>query len=155
VPNIQLVIAGDGDDRPRLEALAQESGVQEQVFFLGSLPASSSELLYSYSNCEIFALPSKGEGFGLVFLEAMAFGKPVIGGAHGGTPDVIEDGVTGYLVKHGDVGQLANVLTGLLTDPQLRNAMGARARERVRTHYLFRSFADQLERALCPPAAQA
>ncbi len=154
VPNVQFVIAGDGDDRPRLQALAREFGVEEQVFFLGSLPASSSELLYSYSNCEIFALPSKGEGFGLVFLEAMAFGKPVVGGAHGGTLDVIEDGVTGYLVRHGDVGQLASVLTGLLTDSQLRNDMGARARERVRTHYLFESFANELERVLYSPAAK-
>jgi glycosyltransferase involved in cell wall biosynthesis len=154
VPDVQFVIAGDGDDRPRLQALARESGVEDQVFFLGSLPASSSELLYSYSNCEIFALPSKGEGFGLVFLEAMAFGKPVVGGAHGGTPDVIQDGVTGYLVKHGDVGQLACVLTGLLTDPDLRNNMGARARERVRTHYLFESFANELERVLYSPAAK-
>jgi phosphatidylinositol alpha-1,6-mannosyltransferase len=151
VPDVQFVIAGDGDDRPRLESLARESGVAERVFFLGSLPAASPELLYSYSNCEIFALPSKGEGFGLVFLEAMAFGKPVVGGAHGGTLDVIQDGVTGYLVSHGDVNRLAGVLTKLLTDDQLRNDMGARARERVRTHYLFESFAAELERVLYSP----
>ena len=152
VPNVQFVVAGDGDDRPRLEKLARESGVAERVIFLGSLPAASSELQFSYSNCEIFALPSKGEGFGLVFLEAMAFGKPVVGGAHGGTLDVIQDGITGFLVSHGNVDQLANALTNLLTNDQLRNEMGERARERVRTQYLFGNFASELERVLRSPA---
>jgi len=153
VPDVQFVIAGDGDDRPRLEQLARKSGVSELVVFLGSLPASSSELQYAYSNCEIFALPSKGEGFGLVFLEAMAFGKPVIGGAHGGTLDVIQEGVTGYLVTHGNVDQLADALTHLLTDDRLRDEMGERAKERVRTHYLFENFAGELERVLGSPVA--
>jgi phenylalanine-4-hydroxylase len=61
----------------------------------------------AYDACELFALPSGGEGFGLVFLEAMSHGKPVIGGAHGGTPETIEEGISGYLVQHGDVAQLA------------------------------------------------
>src|SRR5919106_814623 len=85
-------------------------------------------------------MPSSGEGFGLVFLEAMAFGKPVVGGAHGGTLDIIEDGVTGYLVSHSDVDRLAQVLERLLADDGLRKQIGRRAQERIREAYLFEHF---------------
>ncbi len=68
--------------------------------------STDSELAACYAAAEVFALPSRGEGFGLVYLEAMARGKPVIGGAHGGAPEVIQDGVTGYVVQHGDTLQL-------------------------------------------------
>ena len=61
-------------------------------------------------------MPSRGEGFGFVYLEAMARGKPVIGGAHGGAPEVIQDGVTGYLVPHGDPVQLATAIDTLLSE---------------------------------------
>jgi len=90
--NAQLAAVGEGDDREWLEDLAKENGVRRHVHFVSGL--SYSELAACYAHCEIFALPSKGEGFGLVYLEAMACGKPVIGGAHGGAPEVIEDGKT-------------------------------------------------------------
>jgi glycosyltransferase involved in cell wall biosynthesis len=88
-PELQLAIAGQGDDRQWLEELAQQNGVKRHVHFLSGL--SYTQLATCYAACEIFALPSRGEGFGLVYLEAMARGKPVIGGAHGGAPEVIED----------------------------------------------------------------
>ena len=83
-PDTSLVLVGDGDDRPRLEHLARDLGVSEHAHFLFGL--TPEQLFACYANCDIFALPSRGEGFGLVFLEAMAHGKPVIGGAHGGIP---------------------------------------------------------------------
>ena len=104
-PELQLAAVGEGDDRAWLEDLAEETGVQRHVHFLSGL--SYAELAACYAHCEMFALPSKGEGFGLVYLEAMACGKPVIGGAHGGAPEVIDDGKTGYLVPHGDTALLA------------------------------------------------
>jgi glycosyltransferase involved in cell wall biosynthesis len=101
-----------------------------------------------YAHCNVFALPSRGEGFGLVFLEAMAHGKPVIGGAHGGTPDVVEDGVTGLLVPHGDVALLSGALESLLTDPARASAMGERGRESVQTAYTFEQFQLGLTRTM-------
>jgi phosphatidylinositol alpha-1,6-mannosyltransferase len=141
-PDACLVLVGEGQDRPRLEELAQATGVADQTRFLYGL--SQEELFACYAHCDVFALPSRGEGFGLVFLEAMAHGKPVIGGAHGGTPDVVEDGVTGLLVPHGDVTQLARAIESLLTDPARAIKMGERGRERIRAMYTFERFRSRL-----------
>lgn len=141
-----LVVVGDGDDRPRLEALARAQGVAHRVHFSGALERD--ELVACYQHCDIFALPSKGEGFGLVFLEAMAFGKPVVGGAHGGTLDIIEHGSNGFLVPHGEVEQLAATLLRLLAEPALCAEVGRRAREHVAQHYLFPQFAARLHAIL-------
>jgi phosphatidylinositol alpha-1,6-mannosyltransferase len=143
VPDVQYVVVGDGDDRPRLERLSREAGVADCVHFLGRLEAP--ELKACYRNCDAFVLPSKGEGFGLVFLEAMAYGKPVVGGAHGGTLDVIEDGKTGFLVSHGDVQGLARVLEKLLLDAQLRRRLGEQGRARVLNQFCFDDFQARLE----------
>jgi len=145
-PELQLVMAGEGDDRAWLEDLAEKSGVQRHVHFLTGL--SYAELAACYFNCEIFALPSRGEGFGLVYLEAMARGKPVIGGAHGGAPEVIEDGVTGYLVQHGDAVQLATSIETLLSDPALAAEMGARGRKRVEREFRFSVFSRSVKKIL-------
>jgi glycosyltransferase involved in cell wall biosynthesis len=138
VPDVSLIVIGDGPDGARLKRVAEECGVGARVHFLGSV--SSQTLAAAYRRCDVFALPSRKEGFGLVFVEAMAFGKPVVGGAHGGTPDIIEDGVTGFLVCHGDVDKLTQALERLLTDERLRREMGRWAQERVRNRYLFEHF---------------
>lgn len=143
VPGARLVAVGGGPDRARLEQLSQDAGVAAQVVFLGGL--TQAELFACYAHCDVFAMPSGGEGFGLVFLEAMAQGKPVIGGAHGGTPEVVADGVTGLLVSHGDVERLSAALQTLLTDTNRANAMGLRGRERVRAAYTFERFREGLE----------
>jgi phosphatidylinositol alpha-1,6-mannosyltransferase len=145
-PELQLVLAGSGDDRAWLEDLAEQSGVNRHVHFLSDL--SSAELAACYAACEIFALPSRGEGFGLVYLEAMARGKPVIGGAHGGAPEIIEDGVTGYLVPHGDAVQLATSIEALLADPVHAKEMGARGRQRAENEFRFNVFAKSLKKIL-------
>jgi phosphatidylinositol alpha-1,6-mannosyltransferase len=145
-PEVQLALAGAGDDRAWLEELTEKNGVLRHVHFLGGL--SSAELAACYSACEIFALPSRGEGFGLVYLEAMARGKPVIGGAHGGAPEIIEDGVTGYLVPHGDPIQLATSIEALLADPAHARDMGARGRQRVEHEFRFSVFAKSLKKIL-------
>jgi phosphatidyl-myo-inositol dimannoside synthase len=145
-PEIQLVFVGAGDDRAWLEDLAEQTGVNRHVHFLTGL--TYSEIAACYAACEIFALPSRGEGFGLVYLEAMACGKPVIGGLHGGAPEVIQDGVTGYLVPHGDPIQLATSLETLLADPLHAKEMGARAKQRAEHEFRFNVFAKSLKKIL-------
>jgi len=145
-PEVQLVAVGEGDDRHWLENLAAEHGVQRHVhLFSGLAPA---QIAACYAACEVFALPSRGEGFGLVYLEAMASGKPVIGGSHGGAPEVIEDGLTGYLVSHGDVAQLVAALDSLLHEPELGRQMGAKGKARVESAFRFQTFAKSLRKIL-------
>lgn len=145
-PEVQLVMVGEGDDKDWLVNLAEKNGVRSHVHFLSGL--SYAELASCYSACEIFALPSRAEGFGLVYLEAMACAKPVIGGAHGGAPEVIIDGVTGYLVQHGDPVQLAVSVETLLSDPALAREMGARGCQRVEHEFRFSVFAKSLKKIL-------
>lgn len=158
VPAVVYEVVGDGDDRPRLEELARQEGVADAVRFLGRLDADA--LAAAYARCSLFAMPSEKEGFGIVFLEAAFFGKPSIGGRHGGTPEVIEDGVTGYLVSRGDVAGLTDVAVRLLVDSNLRGAMGEAARVAVRQRFSYTVFRRSLARALCgnagagPPAPE-
>jgi phosphatidyl-myo-inositol dimannoside synthase len=142
VPGAFLVLVGNGNDTPRLEQLASDHGVSERTHFLRGV--TQDELFACYAACDVFALPSSGEGFGLVFLEAMAHGKPAIGGAHGGTPDVIEEGVTGLLVPHGNIAALAEALESLLANPARAAEMGARGRERVERTFSFEQFQARL-----------
>lgn len=145
-PDASLVLVGDGDDRPRLQHLARDLGVSERTHFLHGL--TPEQLSACYANCHVFALPSSGEGFGLVFLEAMAHAKPVIGGAHGGIPDIAEDGVTGLLVPHGDVERLAQALESLFSNPNIAREMGARGRDRLAKKFSFAQFQTQLTQIL-------
>jgi len=145
-PDVELVMIGAGDDREWLVNLARDSGVGRHVHFLAGI--SYPELSASYAAAEVFALPSRGEGFGFVYLEAMARGKPVIGGAHGGAPEVIRDGVTGYLVQHGDTEQLVTSIDALLSNPELAREMGARGRERVEKEFRFNVFAKAFKKIL-------
>lgn len=93
--NILYVIAGDGDDRPRLEAACRAAGVEHRVRFLGNVrPADLPDL---YRSADLFCLPSTGEGFGIVFLEAMACGTPALGLNKGGAPDALGDGELGRM----------------------------------------------------------
>lgn len=146
VPNLHLVAVGDGDDRPRLEKLAAQLGIAGQVRWLTRVSAAELAALYAHS--DVFALPSSGEGFGFVFLEAMALGKAVVGGAHGGITDLIEDGITGFLVNQNEGARLADVLHRLLANEPLRQEMGRRARDNVLRRHRFENFQVELGNAL-------
>ena len=138
-PEVQLVLAGGGDDRERIRALALELGVGARVFLPGSVPAA--ELARLYELCYAFALPSRQEGFGLVYVEAMSRGKACIGCHAQGAEDVIVDGETGFLI-HSDGSELRDVLRRLLGDAVLSARLGQRGRER----YLERFTATQHQR---------
>ncbi|HZP34542.1 MAG TPA: glycosyltransferase family 4 protein [Candidatus Acidoferrales bacterium] len=141
-PDVQLAAVGEGTDLPRLRALARESGASDHIHFLPFIVHD--QLPNAYDACEIFAMPSRGEGFGLVFIEAMARARPAIGGAHGGTPDVIDDGKTGFLVSYGDVNQLVDRLKRLLASERLRREMGVAALDKVKHEFTFTRFSSDL-----------
>jgi phosphatidylinositol alpha-1,6-mannosyltransferase len=114
-PEAIYIIVGDGDDRPRLEALAEEVRVQEQVHFAGPVPAK--ELPDYYRLADLLVMPSTGEGFGIVFLEAMASGVDVIGGNSDGSVDALCDGVLGTLVDPDNCEELASAISAGLERP--------------------------------------
>jgi glycosyltransferase involved in cell wall biosynthesis len=135
VPNVEFLVAGK--DRPEGPG-GQLFGdyfrtaygpFAKHVKFLGFVP--DDELLRLYQQCDIFAVPSNYESFGLVFLEAMSWGKPVIGCRAGGMPEVIADGETGYLLEPGDVAGLAALLARLCRDGDARERLGRAARQRA------------------------
>ncbi len=135
---LEYRIVGSGDDVPRLRALAEELGVSGCVKFLGA--ASDEALREQYRECSLFVMPSNEEGFGIVFLEAMAYGKPVIGGANGGTPSVVKDEETGLLVEGSDVARITESITRLLSDAELRERYGRAGHERLLNEFSFERF---------------
>jgi glycosyltransferase involved in cell wall biosynthesis len=145
-PGARFRIVGRGSDKPRLVDLVSELGLGERVIFEEDL--SDEELISRYRDCSVFVLPSGQEGFGIVFLEAMRFAKPCIGGAEGGTPDVIVDGETGFLVPFGDLRALEGALERLLSDPGLRTRMGHAGRRRLELEFTFERFRERLDRHL-------
>jgi len=145
-PDAHLVLVGQGDDLTRLQDLARQSGEAQRIHFLTQL--SRRELAACYARAELFALPSTGEGFGLVFLEAMAFEKAVIGAPFGGIPDIIDDGKNGILVDPRNLASLAGALRTLLSNDELRREMGKRAGEIVRSRYGFDRFQHEWESLL-------
>jgi glycosyltransferase involved in cell wall biosynthesis len=154
-PKVVYVIVGDGDDRPRLESLVRELGVADHVVFMGKI--NDSELVALYQRSEVFVLPArtvldsrnpKGEGFGIVFLEAMAFGKPVIGPNDGAPAEIIRDGQTGFLVDPEDSTAVAEALSTLLANPAVALAMGKAGRNYVTANYSYVAFRDKLREVL-------
>ncbi len=111
--DLRYLVVGDGDDRPRLEALAEELGVREMVIFAGKVPAE--ELCDHYNLCDVFAMPSTGEGFGIVFLEALACGKPVIAGNKDASRDAVLDGELGVLIDPDDPRELLEAIVTILS----------------------------------------
>lgn len=120
----RLVLVGEGPERPRALAHATELGLREHVLFLGR-HAAVEELL---SCADLFLLPSETESFGLAALEAMASGAPVVASRTGGLPEVVEDGVTGYLLPVGDTEAMAEAGVRILCDEALHERMSAAGR---------------------------
>ena len=114
-PDTIYLIVGDGDDRPRLESLAVECGVAKNVQFAGLVPPE--ELPHYFRLADVFVLPSTGEGFGIVFLEAMATGVRVIGGSQDGSRDALCDGALGTLVDPENAEELTSAILAALDDP--------------------------------------
>jgi glycosyltransferase involved in cell wall biosynthesis len=105
VPNARYLLVGKGSDQTRIEKLIAETGVQDAVILAGFVP--DEELAEHYNLCDIFAMPSRAEGFGIVYLEALACGKPVLAGNKDGSRDALADGELGLLVDPDDTAGIA------------------------------------------------
>jgi glycosyltransferase involved in cell wall biosynthesis len=154
-PRARLDIVGDGTGAAALRHAAWQSGLSAigAVKFWGQLP--NHELLERYRQCTVFAMPSKGEGFGLVYLEAMASGKACVASHNDAASEVVLDRMTGRLVPYGNRAALLEVLTDLLADPVQRTELGQAGRKRVLTHFLEPQFGHRLWSALGLPPAPA
>ncbi len=151
VSNVRLEIVGDGPDKARLQQLATESGVTENVEFLGTVSDTERDAAYARAWC--FAMPARDErgdveGFGIVYLEAAMAGLPVVGGKGSGAEDAIVDGVTGFVVDGNDEAAIADAVIALLSDPVRANAMGAAGRSRARSQYTWRHNAVSMAREI-------
>lgn len=130
--HVRLHVVGVGPELARLQALARRLGLAERVAFLGHV--SRARLVAEYRRCALFCLPSRQEGFGIVYLEAMAAGKAVVACRAAAVPEVVEHGVTGLLVNPGDPLALAAALADLLDDPLRRAALGEAGAARARRY---------------------
>ncbi len=142
VPDARLVIAGGGDDRSRLEAKAAALGVADQVFFTGFV--SEATLAVLYERAALLAMPSRGEGFGLVYLEAMRAGRPCLAARGTAAAEVVVDGETGLLVNPEDGQELAAALAQLLGAPEIGRRMGAAGKIRWERDFSYARFRDRL-----------
>ena len=141
VPDAVLMIVGDGPTAPNLRALVARLGIERHVVFTGQrsdIPSINQAL-------DVAVMPSTGqEAFGLIALEAMLSGRPVVAFDSPGVRDLIEDGKSGYLVERFDLATLARRIVALLTNTDLRAAMGAAARARAMTFTLDRHVARMI-----------
>jgi glycosyltransferase involved in cell wall biosynthesis len=126
VPDVRLRVVGDHPTRPAMEALARRLGVHARVTFAGLVAHEALGGLFLQAR--VLALPSEVEGFGITLLEAMHCGLPVIASTEGGGEELVEQGVTGFLVQPGDVSQLAARLRELLLDDALAGRLGQAGR---------------------------
>lgn len=146
VPQVQLIVAGEGDDLNRLKALARERGSGEAVLFTGF---AAPELLTAlFARCRMFAMPSRGEGFGLVYLEAMRFAKPCVASRVDGGMEVVDDGVTGLHVDPDDPDELRAAILRLMHDDRLAARLGRAGREKLDRCYRFEHFRHRLQARL-------
>ena len=139
-PGTKLRIVGRGDDRPRLQQLVRDHRLEASVEFAGYI--DDRQLRHEFARCTLFALPSQKEGFGLVFLEAMAHGKPCVAAAAGGSPEVITS-ESGVLVPYGDVPALAEACAKALVTNWDPAAIRACARR-----FSYSEFRDHLARLI-------
>ncbi len=142
-PDLKIVLAGDGFERPELARLAAELGIASDVTFLGWVP--NVQLPQYYRAAAVSVIPSLEEGFGIPAAEAMGCEVAVVASDAGGLPEVVENGVTGIVVPRGDAKALAQAIGSLLADPQRRRVMGQAGRERALRLFDWDRSAQQFE----------
>jgi len=141
-PQLRCRIIGEGPDRGRLEAVVRELAIEQHVQFVAR--ESRSKVAESMRRSSIFALASRNEGLGCVYLEAMSCGKPVIGCRGQGIDEVIEHGTNGLLIPAGGLAELEAGLSALLGSSELRGRFGAAARQTILDRFTLAHQAEQL-----------
>lgn len=150
VEGAELTIIGSGDLEQELKEAVYKSGMQDRVHFLGSV--DEERLSKAFADCDVFVLPSvaKSEAFGLVQIEAMAYGKPVINtNLPSGVPYVSVDGITGLTVPPADVDALTKAMQWMVVHDSERREMGIKARERVKECYQMQEMLDKIYAIYC------
>ncbi len=141
IPKVEFLLVGDGPLRNHYEKLTHALDMKEKIHFLGVRNDAPAIL----SNLSISVLSSTSEGLSNVILESMAAGKPVIATNVGGSREIVEGGVTGYLVPPGDSQAMAKAITELLQDPDKAKAMGAAGRKRVGEKFSIKAMVESHE----------
>lgn len=137
-PNVHYLIVGDGELRGELERMIADAGLEQWITIVGKV--SDADLLRYFQLCDLFVMPNRTmpdgdtEGFGLVFREANACGKPVVGGRAGGAVEAVEDGVSGLLVDGYNPDEIAAAIEAILGDPVLAQRLGAGGLQLARHH---------------------
>lgn len=152
VPDARLVVVGGGDDRGRLADKAAGLGLSDAVCFEGVV--SRERLAALYREASVFVMPSANEGFGLVYVEAMAAGIPCVV-ATGAAEEIVEDGATGVVVAPNDAAGLERAIVRLMTNRDERDRMGAAAADMARRRFSAPAFAARLYSMLQLPQAPA
>ncbi len=143
IPNARLLIAGGGDGLGILRLRARASAAASNIEFTGVLPQDQIDALWSQAN--VFAMPSRGEGFGLVYIEAMRRGVPVIASTHDAGQEINLHGVTGYNADLDQEDDLARRIIELLSDKARARQFGENGREHWRANFCFSAFRDRME----------
>jgi len=145
-PLVRYRVVGDGTLRSSLEALAAELGLTDCVEFAGRV--SDAEVVEAFGQADVFLLPSRKEGFGIVFLEAWKFGLPVVCGNVDASCEVVEDGRDGFTVDPLSPQEIASAVGRLLDDPALRERFVAHGRQKLATSFSATAFRQNLRRLL-------
>ena len=146
IPDAQLIVIGTGDDAPRLQQLTENQGVSRGVLFTG--PVTDDVLQAIYDRVALFAMPSRGEGFGIVYLEAMRHGLPCIASTNDAAQEIVLDNETGYLVDQQDIEGIATRVVKLLADPPLRRRLGYNGLQRLEADFSFEAFSSRIGQLL-------
>lgn len=144
IPNLKYSIVGKGEDTLRLQEIAKKLHVEKYIDFLGF----ADDINAYYQHCDLFSLPSKKEGFGIVYLEAMQYKKPVIAVNYGGATDVVIDGETGFLCEYDDINCLSNKIIYLFKNISNREQIGENGFNRLNENFTYKYFVTRLKELL-------
>lgn len=156
---LSLRVVGEGNDMARLKKLAARLGIRERVRFSGYL--RDEQLVDAYRHCGVFCMPTRidpsrkgywnGEGFGMVYIEAAACGRPVLASREGGAPETLVPGKTGFLVDPRSPDSVARAMADILRDPARADRMGRAGRRWVETQFSRCQFRDRIQRLAVTP----